>query len=403
MAKSTKNFRIKLTGLLVFFLLMPNLFSQTMKCEEGDFYKGEVITFSATLVDIPPHRASFFIDKLPSSVTHISSKKSAIIINKKRSTQISISFLFEEAGDFQLPPLRINTAAKTFFLPFEKISVRIKKEDLKPTAFWQIDEEPMYNVPFNVTLKAQNFKKLIKFEYEIPPNCIFEQIGKTTGEFFVDNENPSFTEVDLAKFKFTIYEDASLPEVFMRVVGADDIETDIVATAMTISPKTSANTIAENTSTNISLFDVQSLIATDESHQENDRGKITELLDEIKLQKKVFSLAIKVFAALSFVFLVLTCIFLSLRNSKFLIFMGIFVLSLTLFGVAFFQSRKLWGAMGEGTAFVVPDNTSGPLRDFMYGDKVEIQNKVNGWYLIEKNGISGWAEEDTVILVEENQ
>ncbi|MBQ5780622.1 MAG: hypothetical protein IIW10_01565 [Spirochaetaceae bacterium] len=371
-----------------------------MKYEGSDFYKGEVITFSATLIDIPPHRVSFFIDKLPYSVSHISSKKSAITINRKRSTSISISFLFGESGDFQLPPLRVNTTTGNLFLPFEKITIRTKKEDLKPIAFWQIEEKPVINKPFIVTLKAQNFKKLIKFDYEIPPNCIFEQQGKTTTEFFVDDETPTFTEVDVAKFKFTVYGEASLPDVFMKVLGANDIETDIVAETKSISPMPMQP--ADDTTSQTSIFNEAPLSLIEETPHSRDEGKIDSLLDKIHLQQKLFSIATKIFAILFLVFIILTFTFLIRRNSKFLIFMGISVFSAALFGLCFFQSQKVWGVMGDGTAFVIPDNTSGSLRDFMYGDKVEIQNKVNGWYLIEKNGISGWAEKTTIILVEEN-
>ena len=399
MEKSAKNINIKYTGLLILLFLGQNIFAQTLKYEGNNFYKGDTITFSATLQDIQPYRVSFFLGKLPDSIIHVSSKKSGIIIDKKRSTLISISFLFEASGEFQLPPLRVNVAGKDTFLPFDKITIKTKKEDLKAAVFWKIDVNPVRDEAFTVTLKAQNFKKLIEFKYDIPTNCIFEQIGETKTEFPVDDENPMFTEVDLAKFNWTIYDEASLPKVTVKVMGADDLTVDIVAEPIIVSPL--QQTVSKPLPPIEEALFTEVEILTDSTSLQKEE-EITALLDKLRLKKLIFHTITLIFVVISVVSIILAIVFIIQKKHQSLIFMGIFVLSITSIFLSFLQSRKEYGIIYDGEIFSVPDNTSTPVRGFMYGDEIEIKHRSGNWYLVEKNGISGWAEKKDIISIEDN-
>ena len=463
MAKtSVKQKRFVCRGLLVFvfFLIFGSLYAKSpspafirtlkVKADNSSIFTVYENGFTLKIPGVEPANVQTDLPQLPEGVQLISSKKEEFIGETgTRGTAVHLWFAFKDTGPVRLPPLIVIIGFRTYYIPFDDITVFENPDLINPQALVEFVSGAKFNRNFGDSkkftarageeiifeLNLKYFSQIISFNWKLPKNSIFEEIetseyarGKSVGRNFSDKSLPVAKfrwkplvegEYDLPEFALTAIayngsqRTVKIPNVILTVLPAsqkvENSEGKIIDKKLFNSafsePK---NTAGGFTKKKIGIDDCKK-IAELRSLERNSlfSGKVK--LEREQLEKK-FSLSnneneikkpfVELFAVCGIILLALMVIFIILKRKKIAIMLAFCMIFA--FVASFYKGTQIfknYGIFAGGNISPVPEETSSAVQNFYGGIRVKISEKTSDYFYIESSEINGWVKKELVFEI----
>lgn len=406
--------------------------------------------FTLEISDIEPSLVQNDLPQLPEGVQLVSSKKEEFLQEDGgRGTRIRLWFTFMETGPVRLPPLILIAGRKTFYIPFEDVTVFENPDLINPLAqvefisgakvssrsedFIRVTATAGEEIIFLLNLKY--FAQIISFSWKLPEKSIFEELesseyagGKAAGRSFSDISLP------VAKFRWMplVEGEYGFPEFSLTAIAYNGGQRSVKMPAVTVTvlPAKEKTVGRKSPAENSQVFN--SAFTRPGNKSSGSSGKKMIEQDCIKLARlrtleknslfagkvrqerrsleREFSLQtgedevkkplVQLCLCLSLVLVVLTVIFIFLRHTKLSIIFtvcSVFSVAAAVYGL--FCLSENWGIFAGGAISPVPEETTSAVQNIDGGLRVKILEKTRDYLYIESDEINGWVKKELVFEI----
>lgn len=473
MAKQTANFRRIGSGLLIKFIFFTLLFalgisvfaqsnvrvsweymkSLRVKSSQEFIFSASEGQFYLDIEGVTPENIYFSVERLPDSVSFVSSKKETLLANisegrEKNGTRIILWFKFSEAGNYKLPALYVKIGKySTYSIPFEQVTVYMNPKTISPKVGIQFENESFVtknrkvtvplgdHIRFTVTL--QYAVNMVNFRWALPENSIFQEVTRypvtvdgNIGTTFTPDIVPIVT-FDWKPLEAGIY---TFPQIIVTATGYNGNVIDLspdeykftVKTMSAKKPDEEDSSVEEtdefeyafyipyidNSDEVVQLIGVENIQQMLEARQNERHGipffssareerkelekslGINEGVDEPSEPMFYILLGLSLLIIVGAIILV---IFKKIHMAVFVFVIAVFMsFGTTVHGIRTFTPYALF--IGSEVSPIPEENAMSGVT-VQPGSRVKIAQRAGDWVYIGYNDTFGWVKEDSICLI----
>lgn len=411
---------------------------------EGQFY--------LDIEGVTPENVYFSVERLPDSVSFVSSKKETLLANsaehrEKNGTRIILWFKFSEAGDYKLPALYVKIGKySSYNIPFEQVKVYMNPKTISPKVGIQFENEKYVSknrkvtvplgehIRFTVTL--QYAVNMVNFRWALPENSVFQEVKRhpvtvdgSIGTTFTPDVVPIVT-FDWEPLVAGVY---TFPQIIVTATGyngnvIDLSPLDYKFTVKTINSKNNETEVEpeesdafeyafyvpyiDNSDQVVQIVEVENIKEMLEarvrerhsipliSSARNDRIEleqamgVTEGADEPSEPMFYILLVSSILILAGAIVLV---VFKKIHMAVFVFVVAVFMsFGTTVHGIRTFTPYALF--IGSEVSPIPEENVMSGVT-VQPGSRVKVTQKAGSWVYIGYNDTFGWVKEDTLYLI----
>ena len=406
--------------------------------------------FTLLIPGVEPAKISTDLPPLPQGVVLVTSKKEEFLSeDNERGTAVHLWFNFKDTGPVRLPPLIVKIEKRTFYIPFDDVTVfenpdlisplvqidfisgaRQKRPDGDFKVFEAFEGE---EIIFDVNLKY--FTQIVSFDWKLPKNSIFKELnrseyadGKTAGRNFSDKA------LNVARFSWRalVPGEYAMPEITFSAIAYNGSSRNLKAPQIVLKvlpsaqgreiKKTGHNTTAFASAFSETKKNLDS--GMERKISEEDCRKLAQLRSaerksifpaKTRAERVAFekSLGLTVsedeanlpFARLVFVLtglsIALAAVFLFLHKGKPAVLFLAFVLGGCVLSIAEISKIRIdYGIFAGGVISPVPEEKTSSVHALEGAFRVKISERTGDWLYVESDDINGWTKKTSVFEID---
>ena len=417
---------------------------------ESYFYTATDCSFTLNIENVPPEKVTVSVNDVPEGVSYVGASKIAYMpyssdSGEQYGTTLTISFQFDSKGFYQIKAIDVRIDETYAKIPVEAVEVYENPNTVRPEISPDFIDNPNIQVS-GKTIKVMNANEhivfrmniqyaiqVLKFEWDLPEDSLFKQLGYTDLSEKVDAGKFTPEKIPIAIFdwqplkpgtyefpKFDViatsyggirYEVKS-PEYKVEVLeGAvqpltDDQDKGVFAYAF-VSPPAGEETVQQKKLGAVPIDRLYELY-TKERHSivlfssaHNERLALEEELGLSSLKHvPSMPLFILVWILCAASLAAVIVLFILKRIPHAAAFAVLFILLLTSGILYGHQVAKKYGLYEGGEIYSIPENAGGSGINMPEGSSVLVKHKAAGWLYVVFNDTYGWVPEDTVRMIQ---
>lgn len=444
-------------GLLIFLLQTVCAFAAgpsrsvmktlTVKPDSDVFFTAQENGYTLKIPDTMPSAVQTDFTHIPQGVQFVSSRREEYIdSNGERGTVVRLWFTFTDTGTIKLPPLIAVVSGKTYYIPFEDVTVYENPALISPEASVRFesglsphtDKNGIIRLDVNAgdeivfTVELKYFVQMVAFRWSLPKDSIFVETERYEAlqENYADREF-SAQPKPLARFSWKplVPGEYSLPEIAieatayngtLKSVAVPLCAIKVLPVAVSSSFKSDGSFPAESVFKSAFKESLTSSPAIKGKVLVNQSEELAELRS---LERNSFPWSMErrnrrafenelglyktnnepsrplafLFLALSIAFAVVFAVLLAFRAFKLSVapmIAGAVCLVLCVFSFA--RLVPAMGVFAGGVISSVPEDNTSSYLETGGAIRVRIKEKTAGYYYIESADASGWVKKELV-------
>lgn len=305
-------------------------------------------------------------------------------------TKIELWYQFTVPGDFAPSPLQLKIGTRTFEIPFAKIRITERLENIRPSVALKFSNgttvsknssasvfQGTVSKPVKFQVIIQNAKEIKSIDYELPKNSLFTKKTDTSFEWTPLKKG----RLKVPEFKINVIAnngnkiELKTPECYITVVEGNQ--------------KNTGSSLKSDQSFAESFTEVLNSSTEDETNISSADSF------ELKIQRRRKTCIKWLFISLGLILLAALSMWMMKIKSPFpyLVLSVLLILAMILFTVL---SKKHLAVYTEGTVKSIPELNSGKILQIPENTEVKILKDVGGWYCIQNGTVTGWTLKENV-------
>lgn len=421
--------------------------SLTVKPDSDVFFTAQENGYTLRIPDTMPSAVQTDFTHIPQGVQFVSSRREEYIdSNGGRGTVVRLWFTFTDTGTIKLPPLIAVVAGKTYYIPFEDVTVYENPALISPEASVRFesglsphtDKDGVIRLDVNAgdeivfTVELKYFVQVVAFRWNLPKDSIFVETARYEAlqENYADREF-STQPKPLASFSWKplVPGEYSLPDITIEATAYNGTLKSAVVPLCAIKVlHASGSPSFKNEGKDIAESVFKSAFKENQSSSPSVKGKVlakqSEELAELRSsERNSFPWSIErrnrrafenglglykadnepsrplaiLFLALSIAFAVVSGLLAFFRAFKLSVapmIAGAVCLVLCVFSFA--RLVPVMGVFAGGVISSVPEENTSSFLETGGTLRVRIKEKTAGYYYIDSTDASGWVKKELV-------
>jgi len=308
---------------------------------------------------------------------------------ESEGTKIELWYQFTETGIFTPEPLELKIGTRAYRIPFSKIKISEKEENLVPYVYYIFSNgqtvtkttsaslfQGTVSKPVNFQISIVNAREVKSIDYEIPKNSLFTK-----------KSDISFEWTPMKKGR------QKVPEIKVTVIANNGNKMEIKTPDCFITVQAATQSLSGgSTKADKTFADSFTDIFLDKGPEETETPQDSF---EVKIKNRKKTVTKWLFISLFIILLAALVMYLLKIKSPvpYLILSVLLILAIILFTVL---SKKHLAVYTEGTVKSIPELNSGKVLQIPENSEVKILKDVGGWYCIQNGSVTGWTLKENV-------
>ncbi len=199
--------------------------------------RGSECTFLLCVPGHTPREVSYIFEEPKGDVKRISLRKAAQSNANSTDTLIEAVFVFNSAGQYEMPPVTVKIGQKKHTVQLGTVSVSENPRTMPPNVFWALTDECFaQGKSTKIELRASFVEHIEKIDFPLQENAVLELGEEITSDFAPIGDTITAKGELCAIYNFTplFAGEISLPNGTVHLTGTNGEECEFAVTGQTV-------------------------------------------------------------------------------------------------------------------------------------------------------------------------
>lgn len=199
--------------------------------------KGSECTFLLCVPNHTPREVTYIFEEPKGDAKRVSIRKAAQRSGKQTDTLIEAVFIFNSAGEYEMPPITVKTGQKKHVVQLGTVTVSENPRAMPPNVFWAPGEEPfLQGKTTQIELRASFVEHIENADFPLNESAILELEEEITSDFAPFGDAITGKGELCAVYNFTplFAGEVSLPGGTVHLTGTNGEECEFAVTGQTV-------------------------------------------------------------------------------------------------------------------------------------------------------------------------